>query len=68
LLRLWYWQSVQPNGHRVAVEAPPQTVSGLEEGLVKFPNEVVPYKILPLALEAIQRTASSRLRVFNNMK
>jgi fructose-bisphosphate aldolase class II len=32
---------------------------GLEEGLVKFPNEVVPYKILPLALEAIQRTASS---------
>jgi fructose-bisphosphate aldolase class II len=41
---------------------------GLEEGLVKLPNEVVPYKILPFALEAIKQTASSRLRLFNNVK
>jgi fructose-bisphosphate aldolase class II len=41
---------------------------GLEEGLVKLSNEVVPYKILPFALEAIKQTASSRLRLFNNMK
>jgi ketose-bisphosphate aldolase len=41
---------------------------GLEEGLVKLPNEVVPYKILPFAVEAIKQTATSRLRLFNNMK
>jgi ketose-bisphosphate aldolase len=41
---------------------------GLEEGLVKLPNEVTPYKILPFALEAIKQKASSRLRLFNNMK
>jgi ketose-bisphosphate aldolase len=41
---------------------------GLEEGLAKSPNEVVPYKILPFALEAIKQAASSRLRLFNNMK
>jgi ketose-bisphosphate aldolase len=41
---------------------------GLEEGLAKLPNEVVPYKILPFALEAIMQTATSRLRLFNNLK
>lgn len=41
---------------------------GLEEGLAKLPNEVVPYKILPFALEAIKQAATSRLRLFNNMK
>jgi fructose-bisphosphate aldolase, class II len=41
---------------------------GLEEGLAKLPNEVVPYKILPFALEAIKQTATSRLRLFNNLK
>jgi fructose-bisphosphate aldolase class II len=38
---------------------------GLEDGLAKQPNEVVPYKILPVAVESVKQATSSRLRLFN---
>jgi len=38
---------------------------GLENGLVKQPDEVVPYKILPYAVEAVKQVVLSRLRLFN---
>src|SRR5215831_10671435 len=38
---------------------------GLEEGLAKQPHEVVPYKILPLAVESVKKVARSRLKLFN---
>jgi len=38
---------------------------GLEEGLAKQPDEVVPYKILPFAVESVKKVARSRLRLFN---
>jgi fructose-bisphosphate aldolase, class II len=38
---------------------------GLEEGLAKHPGEVVPYKILPPAVEAVKEVVASRLRLFN---
>ena len=41
---------------------------GLEEGLTKQPKEVVPYKILPFAVEAIKRVTTARLKLFNGMK
>jgi fructose-bisphosphate aldolase class II len=40
---------------------------GLEEGLAKQPQEVVPYKILPAAVEAVKQVATSRLKLFNNL-
>jgi ketose-bisphosphate aldolase len=40
---------------------------GLEEGLAKLPNEVVPYKILPSAFETIKQVATSRLKLFNKL-
>jgi fructose-bisphosphate aldolase class II len=39
---------------------------GLEEGLLKQPHEVVPYKILPCAVESVKQITRSRLRLFNN--
>jgi ketose-bisphosphate aldolase len=39
---------------------------GLEEGLCKDINQVVPYKILPLAVESVSRVVRSRLQLFNN--
>ena len=39
---------------------------GLEEGLSKRPDEVVPYKILPFAVESVKQVALSRLKLFNN--
>ena len=36
---------------------------GLEEGLST--NEVVPYKILPFAVESVKEVARSRLKLFN---
>jgi fructose-bisphosphate aldolase class II len=39
---------------------------GLEEGLSKRPDEVVPYKILPLAVESVKQVTLSRLALFNN--
>jgi fructose-bisphosphate aldolase class II len=41
---------------------------GLEEGLAKKPDEVVPYKILPVAMEAVKQVALSRLRLFNGIR
>ena len=38
---------------------------GLEEGLGKQPHEVVPYKILPFAVESVKRVARSRMSLFN---
>jgi Fructose/tagatose bisphosphate aldolase len=39
---------------------------GLEQGLSKQPDEVVPYKILPSAVAATKQVALSRLALFNN--
>jgi fructose-bisphosphate aldolase class II len=41
---------------------------GLEEGLAKKSDEVVPYKILPVTVEAVKQVALSRLRLFNGIK
>ena len=38
---------------------------GLEQGLARQPDEVVPYKILPPAVELVKQVVSSRLRLFN---
>jgi fructose-bisphosphate aldolase, class II len=40
---------------------------GLEESLAKQPQEVVPYKILPAAVEAVKQVATSRLKLFNKL-
>jgi fructose-bisphosphate aldolase class II len=39
---------------------------GLESGLAKDANEVVPYKVLPPAIEAVKAVVASRLRLFNS--
>ena len=41
---------------------------GLEEGLAQQPHEVVPYKILPVAVESVKNVARSRLSLFNGDK
>ena len=38
---------------------------GLEQGLAEHPDEVVPYKILPPAVEAVKQVVASRLKLFN---
>jgi fructose-bisphosphate aldolase class II len=38
---------------------------GLEAGLAKQPDEVVPYKILPAAVDAVREVVSSRLKLFS---
>ena len=38
---------------------------GLEQGLAKDPDQVVPYKVLPFAVESVRRVVLSRLRLFN---
>jgi fructose-bisphosphate aldolase class II len=38
---------------------------GLEEGLTRQPNEVVPYKILLFAVESVKEVVRSRLKLFN---
>ncbi len=38
---------------------------GLERGLAKQPAEVVPYKILPSAVDSVKQVVASRLRLFN---
>jgi fructose-bisphosphate aldolase class II len=40
---------------------------GLEDGLGKRNAEVTPYKILPAAVESVQKVVHSRLRLFNNL-
>ncbi|HEV2117729.1 MAG TPA: class II fructose-bisphosphate aldolase [Terriglobales bacterium] len=39
---------------------------GLERGLSKQPSEVVPYKILPVAVESVKEVVTSHLRLFNS--
>lgn len=39
---------------------------GLEQGLAAQPDEVVPYKILPTAVDAVKRVVVSRLKLFNH--
>jgi len=38
---------------------------GLENAFARKPNEVVPYKLLPLAEESVKQVVSARLRLFN---
>jgi fructose-bisphosphate aldolase class II len=38
---------------------------GLEDGLAKQPPEIVPYKILPAAVEAVKKVVASRLKLFS---
>jgi fructose-bisphosphate aldolase, class II len=38
---------------------------GLERGLAKHPDEVVPYKILPSPVDSVKQVVASRLRLFN---
>jgi fructose-bisphosphate aldolase class II len=38
---------------------------GLEQGLSKWPNEVVPYEILPFAMHEVEQVVASRLRLFS---
>ena len=40
---------------------------GLEESLAKQPQEVVPYKILPVVVEAVKQVVTSRLKLFNKL-
>jgi len=40
---------------------------GLEEALKREPQEIVPYKILPRAIEAVKEVATSRLKLFNRL-
>jgi fructose-bisphosphate aldolase, class II len=40
----------------------------LEAGLAQQPYEVVPYKILPFAVESVKKVALSRLSLFNGDK
>ncbi len=37
----------------------------LEDGLMKHPNEIVPYKILPAAVDAVTKVVGSRLKLFS---
>ena len=39
---------------------------GLEGGLLKQPHEVVPYKILPFAVNSVEEVVRSRLRLFSS--
>jgi fructose-bisphosphate aldolase, class II len=39
--------------------------NGLEDGLARHPDEVVPYKILPTAVDSVRQVVASRLGLFN---
>jgi fructose-bisphosphate aldolase, class II len=39
---------------------------GLESGLAAKPDEVVPYKILPSAVDSVKQVVASRLKLFNS--
>jgi ketose-bisphosphate aldolase len=41
---------------------------GLEQGLAEHPEEVVPYKIYPAAVESVKQVVMSRLRLFNEKR
>jgi len=38
---------------------------GLEQALAQHPQEVVPYKVLPVVIEAVKQVATERLKLFN---
>lgn len=40
---------------------------GLEEALTNHPQEVVPYKVLPAAIDAVKQVVTSRLKLFNRL-
>ena len=40
---------------------------GLEKGLAERPGDVVPYRILPYAVDAVKQVALARMRLFNGM-
>jgi fructose-bisphosphate aldolase, class II len=39
--------------------------NGLQDGLARHPDEVVPYKILPTAVDSVRQVVASRLGLFN---
>ncbi len=41
---------------------------GVEQGLKDKPDEIAPYKILPPAVEGIQKIVTDRLRLFNGLQ
>lgn len=41
---------------------------GLEKGLAERPDDVVPYRILPYAVDAVKQVALARMRLFNGMR
>jgi len=41
---------------------------GIESALAAMPNEVAPYKLLPPAIEGIQKIVEDRLKLFNNLR
>jgi fructose-bisphosphate aldolase class II len=41
---------------------------GLEQGLAKHPEEVVPYKILPSVVDAVKHVVVERLKLFNDRR
>lgn len=40
---------------------------GLEQGLAAYPGEIVPYKVLPAAVEAVKQVVSARLSLFGSL-
>jgi len=42
--------------------------NGLEAGLAAQPGQVVPYKILPFAVESVGQVVKARLRLFNHVR
>lgn len=41
---------------------------GIEKAIKENPNEIVPYKILPFAVEEVKKVVNQRLRLFNKIK
>jgi len=41
---------------------------GMEDAFAKKPQEIVPYKLLPLAEESIKQVVIARLRLFNESR
>src|SRR5262249_18975642 len=41
---------------------------GLEDAFARKPQEVVPYKLLPVAEEAVKQVVTARLQLFNQMQ
>ena len=41
---------------------------GMEEALARQPDEIVPYKVLPFAVDSVKHVVRSRLSLFNGMQ